>query len=62
MKITADLTKCLGYANCSAEAPEVYDLEGAYVKILQPEPGPELQDAARFGARQCPVRALTIKD
>ena len=62
MKITADLSKCLAYANCAAAAPEVYDLEGSKVTILEPEPRPELQGAARFGARQCPVRALTVED
>lgn len=62
MKITADLDKCQGYANCAAEAPDVYDLDGPYVKILQPVPGPEFQDAARSGARRCPVRALAVED
>jgi ferredoxin len=62
MKIIADLDKCQGYANCAAEAPDVYDLDGPYVKILQSVPAPELRDAARSGARRCPVRALTIED
>jgi ferredoxin len=62
MKITADRSKCQGYANCLAEAPEVFDLDGSTVRILQPEPGPELQAAARSGVRQCPVRALKIDE
>lgn len=62
MKITADLGKCQSYANCVATAPEVYDLDGAVVRVLQPDPPKELEDAARSGARQCPVKALTIEE
>lgn len=60
MRIEATLDRCQAYANCVAVAPEVYDLEGSLVKILQPAPSDELKDAARKGARRCPVKALTI--
>jgi ferredoxin len=60
MRIEAALDKCQAYANCVAVAPEVYDLDGSLVKILQPEPSDELKDGARKGARRCPVKALTI--
>jgi ferredoxin len=60
MKIKAEHSRCLAYANCVAAAPEVYDLEGPVVNVLLPEPPPELIDAARRGARRCPVKALTI--
>jgi ferredoxin len=60
MKIEADLTKCLAYGNCVAEAPEVYDLPDQKVTVLLPEPPPELEAAARKGARRCPVKALSI--
>jgi ferredoxin len=62
MHIKADLGKCLAYANCVAAAPDVYDLDGSFVKVLEPNPSPELQAAARRGARQCPVKALTIEE
>jgi ferredoxin len=62
MKIHADVGKCLAYANCVATAPDVYDLDGSVVTVLQPHPAPELQAAARSGARQCPVKALTIEE
>jgi ferredoxin len=60
MKIKAEHSKCLAYANCVAAAPEVYDLEGTVVNVLLPEPPPELIEAARRGARRCPAKALTI--
>lgn len=62
MKLTADIGKCLGYANCVAAAPEVYDLNGSVVTILQPEPPAALQAAARKGAKLCPVRAITVEE
>ena len=62
MKIHADISKCLAYANCVAAAPQVYDFDGSVVKVIEPEPGPELHEAARSGARQCPVKAITIDE
>jgi ferredoxin len=62
MEITADLGKCLAYANCVVAAPDVYDLDGSVVKVLEPHPGPEHHEAARSGARRCPVKAITINE
>lgn len=52
----------MAYGNCAAVAPNVYDLDGAVVKVLLPEPPAELQVDARAGARECPSRALTIEE
>jgi ferredoxin len=61
MKVVADLSRCQGYANCLAAAPEVYDLaDNGLVEVKVSEPGAELQAAAREGASLCPVQALTI--
>ncbi len=62
MKITADLGKCLGYANCVAAAPDIYDLEGPVVTVLQPHPPADRENAARSGVRQCPAKALTVEE
>ena len=62
MRITADLGKCLAYANCVAAAPDIYDLTGTVVTVLEPNPPADRQDAARSGARQCPAKALTVED
>jgi ferredoxin len=61
MKIVADLSRCQGYANCLAAAPDVYDLaDNGLVVVKIEEPGPEQEEAARQGAGLCPVQALTI--
>nr|WP_277351956.1 ferredoxin [Arthrobacter sp. SF27] len=62
VKITSNPKKCMAYGNCAAVAPNVYDLDGAVVKVLLPEPPAELQADARAGARECPARALTIEE
>lgn len=62
MKITADLGKCLAYANCVAAAPDIYDLDGSVVTILQPHPSPDRENAARTGVRQCPSKALSVEE
>ncbi|MFN8164225.1 MAG: ferredoxin [Solirubrobacterales bacterium] len=61
MKVVADLSRCQGYANCVAAAPEVYDLaDNGLVVVLAEEPRPDQHGAARQGASLCPVQALTI--
>lgn len=61
MKVVADLSRCQGYANCLAAAPEVFDLgDNGLVVVKVEEPGPEQEEAAREGASLCPVQALTI--
>lgn len=61
MKVIADLSRCQGYANCLAAAPDVYDLaDNGLVVIKLEEPPADQQEAARQGAALCPVQAITI--
>ena len=63
MKLTADQSKCLAYANCIAAAEDIFDLDdNALVIVLEPEPGNERQAAARRAAALCPVKAITVEE
>ncbi|MGC8512842.1 MAG: ferredoxin [Acidimicrobiales bacterium] len=64
MKVVVDLDKCLGYANCVADAPEVFEIpeEALIVSLLQENPGEELRSAVEAAALDCPARAITILD
>ncbi|SEG91917.1 ferredoxin [Thermomonospora echinospora] len=61
MKITVDLGRCQGYANCVAAAPDVFDVDDATGKaVLLAAEG----DAAeiREAARSCPVAAIGMEE
>ncbi len=64
VKVVVDLDKCLGYANCVADAPEVFEIpeEALIVRLLQENPGEELRSAVEAAALDCPARAITILD
>lgn len=60
-EISTDQTRCQGYGNCVAAAPEVFDLsDSGLVQVLNERPeGPELA-RAREAASLCPVQAITV--
>ncbi|MFI5613618.1 ferredoxin [Amycolatopsis sp. NPDC051903] len=60
-EISTDQTRCQGYGNCAAAAPEVFDLgDTGVVEVLKQNPdGPELE-RAREAATLCPVQAITV--
>lgn len=64
MRVTVDLLKCQGYANCTLEAPEIFDLDDdtnkAIVLVEEIEPGMEPQ--AQQAEASCPVRAITLHE
>lgn len=64
LRVTVDLSRCQGYANCVAVAPDVFDLgaETGQAVVVQPEPPAELHDAARQAEAGCPVQAITIDE
>ena len=63
MHVTVDLDRCQGYANCIADAPEVFDLsdETDKVVLLQENPDSALAHQVHEAALNCPVRAITIE-
>ena len=63
MKVKVDVEKCVGHARCEAAAPEVFELndDGFNVTAEKTIP-PELEKQARWGARACPERIITIEE
>jgi ferredoxin len=62
VRVTVDLAKCNGYANCLMEAPGVFDLddETGLVKLLQEQPDDSELTRVQAAARTCPVQAITV--
>jgi ferredoxin len=61
MRVEVDLNICAGHGQCSAVAPEVYDLDDdGYCLIHNPDVVPELEAQAEEGALACPVQAITV--
>ncbi|WP_432825000.1 ferredoxin [Dactylosporangium sp. CA-092794] len=61
MKVTADTGVCVGAGQCALRLPEVFDQrdEDGLVVVLDETPPPELRDAVREAALNCPSGAIT---
>ncbi|MBV9001166.1 MAG: ferredoxin [Solirubrobacterales bacterium] len=64
MRVTVDLSRCQGYANCVTTAPDIFDLDddSGQAVVLTPEVGPEQLDAARQAVDMCPAQAISLVD
>jgi ferredoxin len=64
MRIVFDEQTCVGHGRCYALSPDVYDAddEGHCIVKVTGDVPPELEEAARVGASNCPEDALTIVD
>lgn len=64
MRVLVDLDKCLGYGNCVADAPEVFEIQGEdiVVHLLQENPPEELRSAVELAVLDCPTRALSLEE
>ncbi|HET8994341.1 MAG TPA: ferredoxin [Rhodococcus sp. (in: high G+C Gram-positive bacteria)] len=63
MKVTLDTDLCEAHGLCEASAPELFQLgDEDIVTILEDNPAPELQDAARRAAGSCPRIAIQISE
>lgn len=62
MRVIVDFDKCLGYANCVIDAPEVFELldDEMVVHVLQDHPGDQLSAGVESAALDCPTRAITV--
>lgn len=62
LRIDIDETKCAGYGNCIADAPDVFDLDSAtnVAFVLDGRPLPEDDDDIEQAAADCPVRAIML--
>ena len=61
-RIEADTHVCQGFANCSMNAPDLFDLDDDdIVVVLRDEIGDEEFAHADQAVRSCPVTALVLK-
>jgi ferredoxin len=61
MKVRIDQALCVGHGRCYMLAPEVYgEDERGHCLIVREELPPELENAARLGADNCPENAIRI--
>jgi ferredoxin len=64
LKISVDLTKCIGAGQCVARAPRLFDQgesDGLSI-VLDPDPPAELHEAARDAERNCPSGAISVEE
>jgi ferredoxin len=63
MRVTADVRRCQGYANCVVEAPDVFDFDDASGKVtlLLVDVGEERRAEVERAIRSCPVHALELE-
>ena len=61
-RITADLQVCQGFANCSVNAPDLFDLDDDdRVVVLRDEIGDDELAHADEAVPSCPVTALKLE-
>lgn len=63
MRITADRDICTAAGQCASVAGELFDQDDdGVVVLINPEPSPSEEAAARRAASLCPARAIKILD
>ena len=62
MRIAVDLDLCQGHGVCGSEAPALFAPDGDKVRVLEAEPAPEHQAAAKLAAKYCPTRAIHLQE
>jgi ferredoxin len=63
MRITVDLARCQGYANCVVGSPDVFDLgEDGKVHLLRAEIADAERADVEDAVHSCPVAALIVEE
>jgi ferredoxin len=63
MKVVIDWELCQGHANCTGDAPEVFQLDDdGKLLLLQEFPDPALRPGVEDAVKYCPSRAISIQD
>ena len=61
MKVQINLDTCTSNALCMAFAPQVFQVrDDGYLYLLDDDPPPELWDAVRRAANNCPTGSITL--
>ncbi|MDM3929495.1 ferredoxin [Mycobacterium intracellulare] len=64
MKVSLDVGRCVGHAQCHATAPEVFpiDDDSGFCTLEPHVVSPELEQVTRDGVRACPEHALILEE
>ena len=61
--VVVDLDRCDNHANCTAAAPEVFEMdENDVLSVLEEKPANDLRPKVEEAVRQCPTGAISIAD
>ena len=61
MKVTVDRSKCRGHRNCTALAPDVFDLDEEF-KAIVTDPKGDSDEEILKAAKLCPKTAILLED
>jgi ferredoxin len=61
MRVTVDLNRCLGYAQCVFLAPSVFKLNGEEALMYDPNPDDTMRQKVLRAAAACPVQAILVE-
>ncbi|MGH8983129.1 MAG: ferredoxin [Acidimicrobiia bacterium] len=63
MRVRVDEAACEGHGRCYVLAPEVFEAdEHGHCVVTLPQPGADLEAAARRGADNCPEQAIAVDE
>jgi ferredoxin len=63
MKVLIDWGLCQGHANCTGDAPEVFEIDDdGKLQVLLEEPPEDLRPKLELAVRYCPAGAIRIQD
>ncbi len=62
MKVSVDKDECTGCGLCADDCPDVFEMGDEIAEVKVDEVSPELADAAREAAENCPVEAISVEE
>jgi ferredoxin len=62
MRITVDLNRCQGYAQCAFLAPDVFAMHGEEALMYDPGPDDSQRERVRRASAACPVQAILVEE
>lgn len=62
MQIAVDHDRCLRYAQCTLEAPEVFELPDDGPVTVRPDVPDSASPLAQTAAELCPMQAITVEE
>ncbi|MFG2222009.1 ferredoxin [Streptomyces sp. NPDC048644] len=61
MKVSVDLSRCQGYAQCAFLAPEAFRMHGEEALMYHPNPDDGQREQVLRAAAACPVQAILVE-